>query len=52
MSGNLTRAELLFMIETNKRQRDVAKQRQEWNVVTWHENELRQLNRTLRYTTK
>jgi hypothetical protein len=38
-----TRAEILDMIRTNERQREVAKGRNEWDVVRWHNDAIREL---------
>ena len=47
---SLTREELLFMIKTNERQRDVAKSRGEYDVVAYHQKAIDELNYQLQYT--
>lgn len=47
--SEFTRGELMTMIKINEQQRDIAKQRREYDVVEWHKNTLRDLYHKLKH---
>ncbi len=43
-----SRTEVLLLIQTNERQRDIAKMRKEYDVVNYHQKEIDRLYSVLR----
>ena len=45
---SFNRAEILQMIETETRQMNIAKERKEYDVVTWHQDGIAKWNNLLK----